>query len=105
MGPTTNPGTIDYKVATDGGPNDPMPATWADITTAPNGGPADGIYTATDEYMLAAFNLGGRDVSRNNTQPGFYWVDNVSLTAIPEPTALVMVSLGGLVLASLRRRS
>lgn len=93
------PGSIIYKKATDGGPNDsPMPWDWQDITASPNdsSSPADGIFTATDNYMSIAFNLGGRDVTRNNTQPGYYYVDNVSLTLVPEPSSFALLVLAGL---------
>lgn len=79
---------IQYKKASDGGPHQP-PATgwdWESVLLSPEGGPADGIYTATDAYMVLGFNLGGRDVTSNNTQPGYYHMDNVSATPYPPTT-------------------
>jgi hypothetical protein len=90
------PGLIRYKKATDGGPNaTPMPWDWESITTSPdsaNPGPADGVFTATDNYMTLAFNLGGRAQISNNTQPGYYWVDNVSVTPWPPVSAPVFTN-------------
>lgn len=98
---------IQYKRATDGDPNTPAGGTfgWESILDAPDGGPADGVFTATDEWMVLAFNLGGRDVNNNNTQPGFYWVDNASVTFVPEPASLALLVLGGLAALTYRRRS
>lgn len=107
LDPMTDPGTIQYKKATNGGPNDtPMPWTWQDITASPNSStsPADGIFTATDNYMLIAFNLGGRDNARDNAGPGYYYVDNVSLVAVPEPSTLALLGLAGLGLVVRRFR-
>ena len=90
------PGTIRYKKATDGGPNQtPMPWDWESITASPdsaNPGPSDGVFTATDNYMIVSFNLGGRAQSSNNTQPGYYWVDNVSVTPWPPISSPVFTS-------------
>jgi pectate lyase len=90
------PGTIRYKKATDGGPNQiPMPWDWESITTSPDGsnpGPADGVFTATGNYMTLAFNLGGRAQTSNNTQPGYYWVDNVSVSPYPPVSSPVFTS-------------
>jgi hypothetical protein len=87
--PSATPDRIVYKKATDGGPNAlPMPWDWESILLSPVDGsaPLDGVFTATDNYMLVGFNLGGRDLSRNNTQPGFYAVDNVSVHPVyPAP--------------------
>jgi len=96
---------IQYKKATDGGPHTPPNGVfdWESILDSPDGGPTDGWFTATDDWMLVGFNLGGRAEGSNNTQPGFYWVDNVSVTAIPEPTTIVLLMAGGL--AMLARRS
>jgi Immunoglobulin domain len=89
-------GTIRYKKATDGGPNDtPMPWDWQDITASPdssNPGPTNGVFTATGDYMTIAFNLGGRAQTSNNTQPGYYWVDNVSVTPWPPTSAPVITN-------------
>jgi hypothetical protein len=96
---------IQYKRASDGGPH--LPPTsgfdWESILDSPDGGPADGVFTATDEWMVLGFNLGGRAESSNNTQPGFYWVDNASVTVVPEPSTAVLLMLGGL--AMLLRRA
>ena len=94
---TFSPGTIRYKKATDGGPNDtPMPWDWESIATSPdssNPGPSNGVFTATGNYMTIAFNLGGRALTSNNTQPGYYRVDNVSLTSWPPSSAPVFTSI------------
>ena len=74
--PTGMSGSIEYKKATDGGPNEyPQPWDWESILLSPDGGPEDGIYTATNSYMTIAFNLGGRA----GVGPGYYNVDNVSV--------------------------
>jgi pectate lyase len=84
------PGSIRYKKATDGGSNaTPMPWDWESIAASPdnaNPGPADGIFIATGNYLTIAFNLGGRAQTSNNTQPGYYWVDNVTVTPYPPET-------------------
>ncbi|TWU29980.1 PEP-CTERM sorting domain-containing protein [Bythopirellula polymerisocia] len=97
---------IQYKVATDGG-NDVYshPFDWTSILTAPSSGPADGIFTATGDFMIVAFNIGGRDVTRNNTQPGFYWVDNASITRIPEPATIALLGMSTCGLLFRRRHS
>jgi hypothetical protein len=99
-------GWIQYKRATDGDPNTPAGGVfdWESILDVPDGGPADGIFTATENRMVFAFNLGGRVQSNNDTQPGFYWVDNASVTLIPEPTAAVLLLLGGLAIVAGRRK-
>jgi len=78
-------GSIIYKKATDGGPNaEPMPWDWESVLLSPNtaSSPADGIFTATDNYMTIAFNLGGRA----SVGPGYFYVDNVSVVeALPCP--------------------
>jgi len=89
-------GTIRYKKATDGGPNDiPMPWDWESITASPDSskpGTSNGVFTATGNYMTVAFNLGGRAQTSNNTQPGYFWVDNVSLTTWPPTTEPVFTN-------------
>jgi pectate lyase len=94
---TFAPGTIRYKKATDGGPHQtPMPWDWESITASPDGsnpGPADGVFTATGNYMTVAFNLGGRAQTSNNTQPGYYWIDSVSITPWPPTTAPVFTNV------------
>ena len=104
LDPLVAPGTIMYKRATDGGQSTspvtglPFDNPWTsqDITLSYTDGPADGIITATGDYMLVAFNLGGRAQSSNDTQPGFYNVDNVSLTLVPEPSSFALLGLAGL---------
>jgi pectate lyase len=93
---TFSPGIIRYKKATDGGPNQtPMPWDWESIIASPdssNPGPTNGVFTATGNYMTVAFNLGGRAQTSNNTQPGYYWVDNVGVTPYPPNNAPVFTS-------------
>lgn len=96
--------SIVYKKATDGGPNEPAgPFDWESILASPAGGSADGVFTAgaTDEFMVIGFNLGGRDLGRN-AAPGYYFVDNATLTAVPEPASVMLLLLCGL--TSFRRR-
>jgi hypothetical protein len=33
---------------------------WEYVTASPTNGPASGVFTATNSYMVVAFNLGGR---------------------------------------------
>jgi pectate lyase len=82
----SNPGTptftIMYKKATDGGPNAPTaPWNWESVLASPNSvaSPTNGIFTATDSYMVVGFNLGGRA----GTGIGHYYVDNVSVAPYP----------------------
>lgn len=97
---------IQYKKASDGGPNEPSPTgfDWESILDSPDVGPADGVFTASDEWMVLGFNLGGRDVSSNNTQPGFYYVDNASVTQVPEPASVAILALACLGLLGGGRR-
>ena len=89
------PADIEYKKATDGGPNEvPMPWNWESVLRSHDGGPEDGIYTATDNYMVVGFNLGGRA----GVGPGFYNLDNVRVTPWPpiiEPVFTNIVHAGG----------
>jgi len=58
---SATPATIVYKKATDGGPNDvPMPWNWESVLLSPNDGtsPQDGVFIATDNFMVVGFNLG-----------------------------------------------
>ena len=68
-----------YKKATYGGPNaTPMPWDWESILLSPNTSPvppAGGIFTATDNYMVVVFNIGGRA----NAGTCYYSVDDISL--------------------------
>lgn len=94
--PTATPSGIIYKKASDGGPNDqPMPWDWESVLLSPDNGasPEDGIFTATGDYMVIGFNLGGRAVSSNNTQPGFFWVDNVSVSPYPPNQVPIVTDL------------
>jgi pectate lyase len=82
----SNPGTpaftIMYKKATAGGPNEPTaPWDWESVLASPNDtvSPTNGIFTATDNYMVVGFNLGGRA----GTGVGYYYADNVSVTPYP----------------------
>jgi pectate lyase len=71
--------TIQYKKATGGGPNEPAaPWNWESVLASPNSvtSPTNGIFIATDKYLVVGFNLGGRA----GTGVGFYNVDNVSVT-------------------------
>ncbi len=84
--PTATPTEIVYKKASDGGPNQP-PASgwdWESVLLSPNdaAAPADGVFTATDNYMVVGFNLGGR-ASSDGPGPGFFHLDNVSVTSWP----------------------
>jgi hypothetical protein len=100
------PGIIYYKKATDGANStNPItttpyvqPWTWEDITKSPTSatvGPVDGAFTATGAFMLIAFNVGGRDASRN-AGPAYYNVDNVSLTFVPsDPPIVTSVAIVG----------
>jgi PEP-CTERM motif len=107
--PGNNTGNIQYKRATDGsnssnpntGTTYDNPWTWQSITDSPVGTstPADGIFTASDNYMLLAFNLGGHA----GAGLGYYNVDNVSVVAVPEPCTLALIGLAGLGLGGLRR--
>ena len=90
--------TLFYKKRTDGSINDiPMPWDWQNIVDSPNTEttiippPTDGIFTATAEFMTIAFNLGGRAQTSNNAQPGFFYVDNVSVIPWPRITATSIV--------------
>jgi len=78
-GTSTSKGSIMYKKATYGGPNaTPMPWDWESILLSPNTSPVPpdgGIFTATDSYMVVAFNLGGRA----NAGTCYYSVDSVSV--------------------------
>jgi hypothetical protein len=78
-GTSTGMGEIMYKKATYGGPNaTPMPWDWESILLSPNTNPvppAGGLFTATNNYMVVAFNLGGRA----NAGTTYYNVDNVSV--------------------------
>jgi|GEM_PF-5615137 len=84
--PTATPSNIVYKKASDGGPNEPPPSgwDWESILLSPNNAeaPADGIFTATDDYMVVGFNLGGRAAS-DGPGPGSFHLDNVSVTPWP----------------------
>jgi pectate lyase len=71
--------TIQYKKATAGGPNEPTTAwNWESVLASPNSvtSPTNGIFTATDKFMVVGFNLGGRA----GTGVGYYNIDNVSVT-------------------------
>ena len=80
--PTAFNGTFYYKKATSGGPNEyPQPWDWESVLLSPDGGPADGIFTATNSYMTIGFNLGGRA----GVGPGYYYLDNVSVVEAGTP--------------------
>ena len=77
--PTAFAGSIMYKKATDGGPNEnPQPWDWQSVLDSPDGGPANGIFTATNSYMTIGFNLGGRA----GVGPGYFHVDHVSVVEV-----------------------
>jgi hypothetical protein len=90
------PQTLFYKKRTDGSINDvPMPWNWQNIVESPNTEttiippPGDGVFTATAEFMTIAFNLGGRAETSNNTKPGFFYVDHVSVVALLPPLPVI----------------
>ena len=80
---TTGWGSVMYKKQYPGSPkNIPAGGTWdwEEITasmngTSPAGGLSDGVFLATDNYMLVSFNIGGY----TNSSATHYWVDNVSV--------------------------
>lgn len=84
--PAATPATIVYKKASDGGPNEPVADgwDWESVLLSPNDGevPTDGIFTATDDYLVIGFNLGGRAAS-DGPGPGVLFVDEVSVTPWP----------------------
>jgi hypothetical protein len=98
------PGVIYYKKATAGNNSAnphtlvsyPQPWTWEDITNSPTTttvGPVDGVFTATGDFMLIAFNIGGRVAPAG---PAYYNVDNVSLTFVPsDPPVVTSVAIVG----------
>jgi len=77
-------GLITYKKAFTGGPNtDTGIWDWESILSSPDpsnpSAPGDGVFTATDRYMVVAINLGGR---ANSVEPGkeaWVYVDNFRL--------------------------
>jgi pectate lyase len=78
-GTPTSMGSIMYKKSTYGGVNTPTaPWDWASILLSPNTSPvppAGGLFTATDSYMVVAFNIGGRA----SAGTCYYNVDNISV--------------------------
>lgn len=92
------PGTIVYKKASDGGPNEPPPAgwDWESVLLSPDheGVPVDGVFTATDEFLVVGFNLGGRGPS-DDAGPGFLMIDQVSVTAWPPDPVFTEVRVAG----------
>lgn len=96
-----------YKKASAGGPHEP-PTTgfdWESILDSPDGGPVDGVFTATANYLVLGFNLGGRDEGDSRHTligPGYYYVDNASVTLVPEPAGLLLLAFGAV--ATLGRR-
>jgi hypothetical protein len=82
--PTDDWGTIRYKKAIGGTAlnADPMPWDWQSILISPdatNPGPADGVFTATGQYMTVSINVGGRISSCDPTHPVFVYVDNFKI--------------------------
>jgi len=56
---------------------------WEDITASSTNGPTDGVFIATNSYMVVSFNLGGR-VGSGTTR---FNVDNISaVEAVPCPS-------------------
>jgi pectate lyase len=84
--------TIQYKKATVGGPNAPTtPWDWESVLASPSdtSSPTNGVFTATDNYMVVAFNLGGRA----GTGVGYYHADNVSVTPYPPTTVPIFTNV------------
>jgi hypothetical protein len=78
-------GVIKYKKAVDGTLNYWEPWNMESVLLSPDGGPTNGVFTATNSYMTIGFNLGGHDDGGG----AYYNVDNVSVveaggTSCPE---------------------
>jgi hypothetical protein len=73
--PTAFSVNFEYKKAVDGTLNYWEPWNMESILLSPEGGPTDGIFTATNVYMTIGFNLGGHADGGG----AYYNVDNVSV--------------------------
>ena len=89
--PLATPTNIVYKKATDGGPNDvPMPWPYESVLSSPSGGPANGAFPADAGYMILGFNIGGRA----GVGPGYFYLDDVSVTLAPPPPSTTFTWTG-----------
>ena len=80
---------------------------WESVHLSPRSGtPADNIYVATDEFMVVAFNLGGRDQTATLAAGEVFMnVDNVSVTRIPEPASIALLVFGCLATVGITGRA
>ncbi|MBN1788403.1 MAG: Ig-like domain-containing protein [Sedimentisphaerales bacterium] len=60
-------------------PNSDGTWEWEEITDSPEAGPADGLFVASQPYMVVSFNLGGN----SNGGASYINIDNISIAECP----------------------